>query len=55
MTISKETQEKQQQMAKNLTKLFTGINGTGHKDLPKPSPEAPPLKKQGYYTGSTAK
>lgn len=40
--MSPETKAKQEQLGKNLTRIFSGINGTGHKDFPKPIGEAIP-------------
>lgn len=45
MTQSKESQQKQEQLAKNLGKFFTGMNETGRKEAPKPSPDMNPQRK----------
>ena len=38
--MSDAAKKQAQQIASNLGKVFAGINGTGHKDIPKPLPEA---------------
>jgi hypothetical protein len=39
MIESQATKDKKEQLAKNLGTLYQGLNGTGHRDLPKPLPE----------------
>lgn len=46
MIQSDKAKEQQEKLAKNLGKLFEGINSTGHKDMPKPLGEAAPAKEQ---------
>lgn len=41
---SQESKDKQTQLGKNLGKLYEGINGTGHRDIPRPLDEVIPAK-----------